>query len=178
MSNDYVEEDDDNSDYYVFSGKSESLVGVAVDGEVYTGVDKINEELQNRDLWVGYNYTFLYEFSEQIPAQYEDGKKVAMQYARYILRSLKLSFSNTSNFTFRVLPTGRQPIETDFEGFVLDDMNLGVMDRINLATGTYKFPINNRSDSVRIQIVSTFPFPCNFHTCEFQGTLINKSGRF
>lgn len=171
-------EDDIASPYYIFPNKGEDLIGVSVDGTIYKGIDAINMGLLEGDVWVGYSYEFLFEFSEQVPAIYEEGSKTALQYSRYILRSLKLSYSNTSKFTVEVHPKGRQPFSTEFSGFILGDSESGILGKVNLATGVFKFPINNRSDQVKIKIKSDYPFPCNFHTCEFQGTLINKTGRF
>jgi len=89
---------------------------------------------------------------------------------------MKISYEATGKFDITVKPKGRAAFETEFTGTILSDED-SILGRINLSTGVFKFPINCRSDQVKITISSDYPYPCTFNTCEWQGSLVNKARR-
>lgn len=162
--------------YYIAPDRADDLIGVNINGGFVKGLDAINEALQEESLWVGLPYKMTYVFSQQVPAQYDETGKIVYQYAKLILRSMKLAYESTGKFNITVKPKGREEFVTEFTGTILGDED-SVLGRINLNTGVFKFPINCRSDQVTITISSDYPYPCTFNTCEWQGTLVNKSRR-
>lgn len=152
------------------------LVGVNINGGQVQGLAAINLALEDGPLWVGVPFTFQYIFSEQVPAAESDRGKLVYQFGRLILRSMKISYSNTGRFDIKVTPTGRPTNTTSFSGLILGSI-LSVVGKINISTGVFKFPVNARSNEVEVKIESTYPYPCTFNTCEWQGTFTNQSGR-
>jgi hypothetical protein len=167
---------DDYTDYYVAPENEELMVGVDEHGSQFIGLDAINEALVDADIYVGVPYRFSYTFSEQVPAQTGDGQRTVYQYGRLSLRSMKVSFVNTGKFDVVIAPTGRNPYTNYFTGTILGGI-ASLLGRINIATGVYKFPVNARSNEVTITIQSSYPYPCTFNTCEWQGLFTNNAGR-
>lgn len=172
ISVDSVEE----GEYFVAPETADNLIGVNINGGIVRGITAINAALEEEDLWIGLPYTFTYVFSQQTPATYDDSGKTVYQYAQLILRSMKISYEATGKFDITVKPKGRAAFETEFTGTILSDED-SILGRINLSTGVFKFPINCRSDQVKITISSDYPYPCTFNTCEWQGALVNKARR-
>jgi hypothetical protein len=165
----------DNDTYYPPS-VIDDLVGININGGQVQGLAAINLALEDEELWVGVPYKFQYTFSEQVPSQQEDRGKLVYQYGRLILRSMKISYSNTGRFDIKVKPTGRPQSTTSFSGLILGAIS-SVLGKINISTGVFKFPVNARSNEVDISIESTYPYPCTFNTCEWNGTFTNQAGR-
>lgn len=168
--------DDIDAIYYIPEEHEESIVGVALDGGQVFGLDDINTALEDADMWVGVPFTFSYTFSEQVPAEQGDGSKTVYQYGRLVLRSMKISYFNSGKFDVKVTPTGRDTFITKFTGTILGSIS-SLLGRINVSTGVFKFPVNCRSNEVTITIESSYPYPCTFNTCEWQGMFTNNSGR-
>jgi hypothetical protein len=168
--------DDLGSDFYIAPEHEATLTGVNLRGGQVHGLDDINEQLEEQDMWIGVPFTFSYTFSEQVPAQEGDGQKMVYQYGRLVLRSMRISYVNTGKFDIVVTPTGRDSFTTYFTGAILG-LASSILGRINIATGVFKFPVNCRSNSVTIKIESNYPYPCTFNTCEWQGMFTNNSGR-
>jgi hypothetical protein len=167
---------DSYTDYYVAPENEELLVGVDEHGSQYIGLTAINAALIDSDIYVGIPYKFAYTFSEQVPAQSGNGERTVYQYGRLSLRSMKISFVNTGKFDVVITPTGRNPYTNYFTGTILGGLT-SLLGRINIATGVYKFPVNARSNEVTITIQSSYPYPCTFNTCEWQGLFTNNAGR-
>src|SRR5690606_32899643 len=140
------------------------------------GLEAINEALQEGFLWIGVPYKFTYVFSEQVPQTAGDSGKIIYQYGRLVLRSMKLSYTNSGKFREVISPTGRADYTTYFTGAILG-LASSILGRINLASGVFKFPVNSRSSAVKVTIESDYPYPCTFNTCEWQGLFTNNSGR-
>lgn len=168
--------DPDMDEAYHPASSIADIVAVNINGGQIQGLAAINLALQDEELWVGVPFKFQYTFSEQVPAQQEDRGKLVYQYGRLILRSMKVSYSNTGRFDVKVTPTGRSTSTTSFSGLILGSI-LGVLGKINISTGVFKFPVNARSNEVEISIESTYPYPCTFNTCEWNGTFTNQAGR-
>lgn len=166
----------DVDEYFIPPEYEEDLVGINQSGGQVYGLAAINAQLVTKDMWVGIPYAFEYTFSEQVPAEETDSGSRAYQYGRLTLRSMKLSYTKTAKFDVVVTPVGRASFTTTFVGMILGTLS-AILGRINLASGVAKFPVNCRSDSVEIKIVSSYPYPCTFNTMEWQGTFINHSGR-
>lgn len=171
-----VSESDILADYYVSTEDVPKLVGIDNSGFLYNTLDDINTALVTKELWVGLRFTFEYTFSQQTPAIYGEQGKTAMQYARLTLRSMIVVYTSTGKFNVLMEPTGRQPFIVRFTGNILN-LAASILGRINIYTGTFKFPINNRADQVKITIQSDHPYPVTFNTVEWQGVLTTQSGR-
>jgi hypothetical protein len=171
------EEDNwETADYVVLPEDEEKIVGINSRGFRVIGIDAINEALEEEPLWVGVPYKFTYVFSQQVPAMYDEQGKTAMQYARMVIQSMKISYTNSGKFKVLVKPTGRDESVAPFSGALLG-LNTTVLGRINLSSGVFKFPVHCRAESVRITIESEEPYPVTFNTCELQAKLNINSGR-
>lgn len=168
--------DDLGGDFYIAPEHEANLIGVNLSGGQVQGLDEINAALEEEDMYIGVPFTFSYTFSQQVPAQEGDGQKMVYQYGRLTLRSMKISFVNTGEFDVIVSPTGRDSYTTHFTGSILG-LASSILGKINIASGVFKFPVNSRSNSVQIKIESSYPYPCTFNTCEWQGMFTNNSGR-
>lgn len=164
------------SPYFIATENASLLVGMFADGSQVFGLADINTALQDSDMWVGIPFTFSYTFSEQVPAQYDGGSKTVYQYGRLTLRSMKVSYFNTGKFDVIITPTGRDPFITKFTGTILGSLS-AILGKINVNSGIFKFPVNCRSNEVRITIESSYPFPATFNTAEYQATFTNNAGR-
>jgi len=173
---DTVSTEDLFGDYFVNTEHIDSLIGVASTGFIYRGIAAINAALVTIPLTVGIPYTFSYKFSKQTPASYGNNGKTVMQYSNLTLRSMKISYTNTGKFDVIVQPSGRDSFTTYFTGNILG-LPSSILGRINIYTGVFKFPVNNRADTVDITIESSYPYPVTFNTVEWMGVLTTNAGR-
>lgn len=162
--------------YYVNTEHVTDLIGVNDQGFIFRDLAAINAALVTQALWVGVPYEWSYTFSKQTPAQYGDGSKTVMQYANLTLRTMKISYVSTGKFDVEVKPIGREVFTTPFTGNILG-LESSILGRINIYTGTFKFPVNCRADSVDITLKSAYPYPVTFNTAEWLGIYTNVASR-
>lgn len=170
---------DDYSDgtlFYLPEEHELNVVGVTLAGSIIRGLVDINAALEDEPLHVGLEYTFAYTFSQQVPYTETNTGKTVHQYGRLTLRNMKVSFNRTGKFDVVVTPLGREAFTTQFTSTLLG-LTTTILGRLNLSTGVFKFPVNSRADSVTVTLQSSYPYPCNFNTCEWLGTFTNNAGR-
>src|SRR5690606_6285727 len=90
--------------YYIPSEHVDKIVGINKNGGQVQGLEAINESLQEGFLWIGVPYKFTYVFSEQVPQTASDSGKIVYQYGRLVLRSMKLSYTNSGKFRVVISP--------------------------------------------------------------------------
>lgn len=156
-----------------------SLVGVDKTGIIYRTDVEILEALETTDLYLGYIPYSLYEFSEQIPSIEDNkGQKIPESFAKLVLRRLKVLFYNTGRFKMVNDLKGRDYTrEAEYSSMVLGSLG-SLLGKLNLGSGEFNFPVNSKSDKCILSIISEHPYPCNFTSAEWSGTLQRKTSRY
>ena len=178
------------ADYDIFG---RDVIGVDGSGNIYEGTVDIQAYLDTigatDEIYIGHKFKFYYEFSRQLPSHYVEGAKVLETFNNLILRRLKVTFFETADFIMKTYQdlrgtvdpiTGiKTPVEYSqkFEADSMTDITSS-LGRVNIADGTFNFPVNSKSDDCRISIESESPFPCNFTSAEWSGNLIRKGSRY
>lgn len=121
-------------------------------------------------VYVGYPYTFKYEFSEQVVTN----NKEPISTGRLQLRNMTVLYNDTGFFKAVTTPTARTPSTATFTGRVVGSTGL-IIGAVALETGKFKFPILSKSDEVKIELQSDSYLPCAFQSAEWEGFFVLRS---
>ena len=121
-------------------------------------------------VYVGYPYTFKYEFSEQVVTN----NKEPISTGRLQLRNMTVLYNDTGFFKALTTPTARTPSTATFTGRVVGSTGL-IIGAVALETGKFKFPILSKSDEVKIELQSDSYLPCAFQSAEWEGFFVLRS---
>ena len=123
------------------------------------------------DIVYGVPFELTIELSEIIPrTQGQDGY-VVMNYAKLLLRRMRLYLSKSGVFKVNVDFEDRQDYIVTYTGQPLGRALLG---RGSVSDINFNFPINGRSNKVKITITSDSSTPFNLLSAEWQGQLTVK----
>ena len=124
--------------------------------------------------FVGYPYTMNYTFSTQYKRSAgAGGSQVTDTSGRLQLRQFKLLYQNTGKFNVTTDTQGMIN-SYSFEGKPLGLLTLG---EIELASGTFDFPLLSKNDRVSITVSNDTHHPCAFQSAEWTGYYTTKSRR-
>jgi hypothetical protein len=124
--------------------------------------------------FVGYPYSMDYTFSTQYKRSAgAGGSQVTDTSGRLQLRQFKLLYQNTGKFNVTTDTQGMIN-SYSFEGKPLGLLTLG---EIELASGTFDFPLLSKNDRVSINVSNGTHHPCAFQSAEWTGYYTTKSRR-
>lgn len=119
----------------------------------------------------GIPFTVHIEFSKVIPRQESQSGFIVMNYAKLMLRRMRLLMNKSGVFTVNIDFEDRNDYTVSYTGKPLGSNTLG---RSNVSDINFNFPINGKSDKVTITIKSNSSTPFNLLSAEWQGQLIMR----
>jgi len=152
-----------------------ALVYGRLDGVFATDADRVLNNITTAVLpsfSVGMNYTMAYT---QSPIFYKpQGAETGRSESRLQLRYATVTYSDTAGFTAEITPKGRQQKEYVFGALQTGDADV-LLGQQAFATGSFRFPIFAKNDSVTVKFTNDGPFPSTLTTLEWQGMISPKS---
>jgi len=111
----------------------------------------------------------------QSPIFYKpQGAETGRSESRLQLRYATVTYADTAGFTAEITPKGRQQKEYVFGALQTGDADV-VLGQQAFATGSFRFPIFAKNDSVTVKFTNDGPFPSTLTTLEWQGMISPKS---
>lgn len=123
-------------------------------------------------VFVGYRYAFRYRFSRPYLRR---GDGTAVTTGRLQLRTLTLSFRDTTNFRWEVWPYGvgeGDAIEGSYTGWQLGDFEPGVPQQ---QKGSHPIQVYSNSETGVVDIINDSIFGCAFQSAEWEGFYFSRS---
>ena len=146
-----------------------------LDGVFATDNDRVLNNITTAvtpDFTCGVDYTMTYV---QSPLFYKpQGADTGRSEARLQLRYATITFDDTAGFTAEITPKGRSAKNYVFGALQSGDSEI-LLGQQNFATGSFRFPIFAKNDSVEIKFTNNGPFPSTLTTLEWQGFISPKS---
>ena len=128
------------------------------------------------DVWLGENYTMIYELSEPRFRASSEGSLTASG-GRYQVRYATLSFGNTAYFKAQVIVEYASTYEYEFSGRLLGSGNNILTTTVPLETGTYRIPIYCQNTGLRLRITNDSPLPSNLISMEYEASFNERARR-
>ena len=136
-------------------------------------LSEVAAKLANSEkVFAGIPFTFKYQFSE--PVLKQDNKPITT--GQLQLRNYAVVYNNTGFFTVTVTPLKRTPYVRTFTGRVVGS-GANILNRAAIESGTYRFGVIGKSNSVSIVLESDNPLPCIFQSAEWEGFYVLRSRR-
>lgn len=146
-----------------------------LDGVFATDTDRVLNNITTAvtpDFTCGVDYTMTYV---QSPLFYKpQGVDTGRNEARLQLRYATITYDDTAGFTAEITPKGRAAKSYVFGALQSGDSEI-LLGQQNFATGSFRFPIFAKNDSVEIKFTNNGPFPSTLTTLEWQGFISPKS---
>lgn len=135
---------------------------------------RLTGNLEGRHVFIGFNIPFRYEFSKfLIKKTAEDGSIATEDIGRLQLRRAWVNYEESGAFTIQVENQSRV-FTYEMAGARLGSDKLRV-NRLNLGTGQYKFPVNGNAMYNTVRIVADNTTPLNIIGCGWEGNYIRRS---
>lgn len=135
---------------------------------------RLNGNLEGRHVFIGFNIAFRYEFSKfLIKKTAEDGSIATEDIGRLQLRRAWVNYEESGAFTIQVENQSRV-FTYEMAGARLGSPSLRV-NRLNVGTGQYKFPVNGNAMFNTVRILSDNTCPLNIIGCGWEGNYIRRS---
>lgn len=135
---------------------------------------RLHGNLEGRHVFVGFNIPFRYEFSKfLIKKSAEDGSIATEDIGRLQLRRAWINYEESGAFTIQVENQSRL-FTYEMSGARLGSDKLRV-NRLNLGTGQYKFPVNGNALYNTVRIIADNTTPLNIIGCGWEGNYIRRS---
>jgi len=128
------------------------------------------------DVWLGENYTMIYELSEPRFRASAEGSLTAAG-GRYQVRYATLSFGNTAYFKAQVIVEYGNTYDYEFTARILGSGNNILTTQVPLETGIYKIPIYCKNTNLRLRILNDSPLPSNLISMEYEASFNERARR-
>jgi hypothetical protein len=128
------------------------------------------------DVWLGENYTMIYELSEPRFRASSEGSLTASG-GRYQIRYATLSFGNTAYFKAQVIVEYGSTYDYEFTARLLGSGNNILTTQVPLETGTYKIPVYCKNTGLRLRILNDSPLPSNLISMEYEASFNERASR-
>lgn len=135
---------------------------------------KFRGDLTGSDLIIGRRYAFRYRFSPLLPRVKSPTGEKADTVAKLQVRNLRVQYSETGYFEAQVTPLGRDTYTYTFSGKVLG-LDSATIGSVNLATGTFQFPVMAKNTEVVVELVNDSPLPSSFLSADWEGFHVKRS---
>jgi hypothetical protein len=138
---------------------------ITVPGNYQTGV------------WIGVQYSMIYEFSEQIlKSPTQTGGMATITTGRYQLRYGSIAYGNSAYFKVAVDISAGSTFEYVFTGRTLGALN-NLIGSVTLDSGSFRFPVYSRNNQVKITITNDSPLPSNLLSAEYESLFSDRTQR-
>ena len=136
-------------------------------------VGAVAAKLANSEkVYAGVPFTFKYQFSE--PVLKQDNKPITT--GQLQLRNYAVVYNKTAYFTVTVTPLKRTPYVRTFTGRLVGS-GANILSAAAIESGTYRFGVLGKSNSVAIVLESDNHLPCIFQSAEWEGFYVLRSRR-
>ena len=137
----------------------------------------VKGDYRNSKFIIGETYEMLYRFSRQRVIQAAGGDQQGEVISgRLQIHHWYIKYENTGFFQVEVTPESRDTSIHKFTGRLLGSASTSI-GQINLATGTFRFPIMTRADTVAIDVKNNTFLPTQLSSAEFEGLFYMRSRR-
>ena len=151
---------------------SASLVYVNQRGRIITQPDVAALLAASEKVYAGVPYTFKYQFSE--PVLKQENKPITTGHLQ--LRNYAVVYNDTGYFQVKVTPLRRSTYTRTFTGRIVG-ASTNILNQAGIDSGTYRFGVLGKSDSIDIVLESNNHFPCVFQSAELEGFFVLRSRR-
>ena len=151
---------------------SASLVYVNQRGRIITQPDVAALLAASEKVYAGVPYTFKYQFSE--PVLKQENKPITTGHLQ--LRNYAVVYNDTGYFQVKVTPLRRSTYTRTFTGRIVG-ASTNILNQAGIDSGTYRFGVLGKSDSIDIVLESNNHFPCVFQSAEWEGFFVLRSRR-
>ena len=142
-----------------------------------TSTINVKGDYRNSKFIIGETYEMLYRFSRQRIIQAAGGDQQGEVISgRLQIHHWYIKYENTGFFQVEVTPESRDTSIHKFTGRLLGAASTSI-GQINLATGTFRFPIMTRADTVAIDVKNNTFLPTQLSSAEFEGLFYMRSRR-
>ena len=129
-------------------------------------------------VWVGYEFTSAYTFSEQIFKAQAGQARTPNASAKQFIKNLSLYHTQTSDYKIKVTPDKRNTYTNEFpESFTSSGGSLQIL-RTELKDGFFRAPVFTSSENVDIKLENDVAKPSNFQSAEFETFVHTRSSRY
>ena len=147
----------------------------ATDGS--TSTITISGDYRNSKFIIGEPYEMHYRFSKQRLTEQAGGQSSGeIISGRLQLHHFYIKFEDTGFFKVQVTPENRDTSEHEFTGKFLGAASAAI-GQINLESGTFRFPVMSRADSVDIDVKNDTFLPTQLSSAEFEAMFYIRSRR-
>ena len=142
-----------------------------------TSTITINGDYRNSKIIIGEPYEMHYRFSKQRLTEQAGGQSSGeIISGRLQLHHFYIKFEDTGFFKVQVTPENRDTSEHEFTGKFLGAASAAI-GQINLESGTFRFPVMSRADSVDIDVKNDTFLPTQLSSAEFEAMFYIRSRR-
>ena len=129
-------------------------------------------------VWVGYEFTSSYTFSEQIFKAQAGQARTPNASAKQFIKNLSLYHTQTSDYKIKVTPDKRNTYTNEFpESFTSSGGSLQIL-RTELKDGFFRAPVFTSSENVEIKLENDGAKPSNLQSAEFETFVHTRSSRY
>ena len=129
-------------------------------------------------VWVGYEFTSSYKFSEQIFKAQAGQARTPNASAKQFIKNLSLYHTQTSDYKIKVTPDKRNTYTNEFpESFTSSGGSLQIL-RTELKDGFFRAPVFTSSENVEIVLENDGAKPSNLQSAEFETFVHTRSNRY
>ena len=129
-------------------------------------------------VWVGYEFTSAYTFSEQIFKAQAGQARTPNASAKQFIKNLSLYHTQTSDYKIKVTPDKRNTYTNEFpESFTSSGGSLQIL-LTELKDGFFRAPVFTSSENVEIKLENDGAKPSNFQSAEFETFVHTRSSRY
>ncbi len=146
----------------------------AVNGS--TSTITISGDYRNSKFIIGEPYEMHYRFSKQRLTEQAGGGSGEIISGRLQLHHFYIKFEDTGFFRVEVTPQNRDTSTHKFTGKLLGAASAAI-GQINLESGTFRFPIMSRADSVDIDVKNDTFLPTQLASAEYEAMFYMRSRR-
>lgn len=135
---------------------------------------RLNGNLEGREVFIGFNINFVYEFSKFLIKQTaDDGSTSTEDIGRLQLRRAWVNYENSGTFDIYVENQSSNWKYT-MAGAILGSSTLRA-GRLNLGAGQYRFPVVGNAKFNTVSILSDETTPLNIIGCGWEGNYLRRS---
>jgi len=129
-------------------------------------------------VWVGYEFTSSYTFSEQIFKAQAGQARTPNASAKQFIKNLSLYHTQTSDYKIKVTPDKRNTYTNEFpESFTSSGGSEQIL-RTELKDGFFRAPVFTSSENVEIKLENDGAKPSNLQSAEFETFVHTRSSRY
>ena len=136
----------------------------------------VKGNLTGLKFFVGVDYGFVYEFSQQYlaigQAASGTGNRTRIREGRLQIRNWTVSYDDTAHFTVEVTPLARNTSTYTFTAVTVGSSSAGA---VNLEDGFYNFAIQSRNEDLVVKLKNDSHLPSNFVNAEWEGYYVSQS---